>query len=114
MEELIPIFLFLTVGAVLILRPITKKLGLLLEAIAKSKMGTPGDATAELTRIRGALEQMSKRLDLMDERQDFTERLVSSAQRRTARYEQAGRPEPLGAGGNGLFEHDRQAEYLSR
>lgn len=114
MEELIPIFLFLSVAAVLILRPVTKRLGLLLEAIAKSKMGTPADATTELTRIRGTLEQMSKRLDLMDERQDFTERLVSGTQRRMARHDPLGRPEPLTAGSAGLFEREREADYLSR
>jgi len=113
MEELIPIVFMLTTGAVLILRPITKRLGLLLEAIAKSKMGTPGDAAAELALMRGTLEQMSKRLDLLDERQDFTERLLNSAQRRNARFAPGG-TEALGTGNAGLFESERSADYLSR
>jgi len=80
MEELIPIFLFISVAAVLILRPLTRRLGMLLEAVARSRMGAPPD-TAELARVRGMLEHVSKRLDLAEERLDFTERLVGSAQR---------------------------------
>ena len=80
MEPLIPIFLFLCIAAVLILRPVTKKLGLLLEAFARSKMAAPAEA-GEVARLQAAGEQLSKRLDLVDERLDFTERLVSAAQR---------------------------------
>ena len=109
MEELIPIFLTLSTAAVLILRPITKKLGLLLEAIAKSKMGVTQDSTKDLALIRGTLEQMSKRLDLIDERQDFTERLVSTAQNRAARLD--GRTDAMGAAR--VFER-QPGDYVSR
>jgi hypothetical protein len=80
MEELIPIFLFLSVAAVMILRPISSKLGGLLEAMAREKQPPQMDS-AELTRIRVLVEHIAKRVDLMEERLDFTERLLSSSKR---------------------------------
>lgn len=75
MEELIPIFLFLTVGAVMILRPISKRLGYLLEALAKERqVQRSGDA--DLASMRIVLEHVVKRMDLLEERLDFTERLL--------------------------------------
>lgn len=118
MEELIPIFLFLSTAAVLILRPITKKLGVLLEAIARSKMGTPAEHAAEVAHLRVLVDQLSKRLDLVDERQDFTERLVSNAQRQgfaaAARLDPGVRPDPVFAGRADSNGREREPEYLSR
>lgn len=118
MEVMIPIFLFICVTAVLILRPITKKLGLLIEAFARSKMGSPTDNSGEVAALRPLMEQMSKRLDLFDERLDFTERLVSSAQRQalsaTPRHEQGIRLDPLGQARPDAFAREREPDYLSR
>jgi hypothetical protein len=113
MEELIPIFLFLSVAAVLILRPLTKRLGLLLEAMARAKMGTPSDP-AEVAQLRASLEHMTKRLDLAEERLDFTERLVSAGQRnaRAARLGGVALDGAAGRGFDGLAE--REPDYLSR
>jgi hypothetical protein len=80
MEELIPIFLFLCVAAVLIFRPITTKAGKLLEAIAKEKIAARSEQP-ESARSRLLLEHISNRLDLIEERLDFTERLVSTSRR---------------------------------
>ena len=89
MEEFIPIFLFMCVAAVLILRPVTKRLGLLIEALAKERMaGLPGAARAssslsedQVDRIAGALDRLNSRIDLMDDRMAFVERLVESRPR---------------------------------
>jgi hypothetical protein len=79
MEALIPIVFFLTIGGVMILRPITKRLGLLIEVLAKerqSRLDRPDDARFD--RLGRVLEQLDTRLDRMEERLDFNERLLSS------------------------------------
>ena len=85
MEELIPITMFLCVAAVAILRPITTRLGGLLEAMTRAKIGatgpTPPQDEAEMARLRNMMEHVSKRLDLIEERLDFTERLVDGGKR---------------------------------
>lgn len=80
MEELIPIALFLTVGAVAILRPLTTRVGKLLEAMARERTAAlrPPTDDADSARLRAAIEHFGRRLDLMEERLDFTERLLSS------------------------------------
>lgn len=86
MEELIPIILFMSIAGVLILRPISKKLGMLLEALARERMAraTPARALdeAQLDRVTNALERLNNRLDLVDDRVAFVERLVEERPRR--------------------------------
>lgn len=84
MEELIPIFLFMCIAGVLVLRPVTKKLGLLIEAMAKERMQTHGGglSEAQLERITGALERLNDRIDRVDDRISFMERLVEDRNRR--------------------------------
>lgn len=66
---------FISVASVAILRPISKKLGNLLEAMAVEKQtGVQHD----LQRMHTLMESVDARLRLMEERQDFTERLVSA------------------------------------
>lgn len=77
MEELIPIVLFLSIAAVVILRPISKRLGSLLEAMARERQPTQIDAS-EIARIRGMIEHVGRRMDLIEERLDFTERLIGA------------------------------------
>jgi hypothetical protein len=88
MEMLVPIFLFLCIAGVLILRPISKKLGLLIEALAKERLAGNGAGptshvgagldAAHIERVTIALEQLNNRLDLVDDRIAFMERLVES------------------------------------
>ena len=59
--------------AVLILRPIAGKLGTLLDAMAREKSSS---ALEETRRLRETVEAMNERLSLLEERQDFTERLI--------------------------------------
>jgi hypothetical protein len=81
-EALVPITMFLSIAMVLILRPVTKKLGLLIEAMSRERSANAEARTAadehESGRALQLLEHVSRRLDLMEERLDFTERLVGS------------------------------------
>lgn len=68
----------LTVGGVLVLRPIAKRVSTLLEHHAQERRtGIEGD----VHQMRELLETMNARLQLLGERQDFTERLLSSDER---------------------------------
>ncbi|MBR9990988.1 MAG: hypothetical protein KFH98_14595 [Gemmatimonadetes bacterium] len=95
MEALIPISMFMCIAAVMILRPITKKLGGLLEAITIDRtQARMQDTTGE--RTVALLEHINRRMDLMEERIDFTERLVSARNpelRRTSQRSPLSKPE---------------------
>ncbi len=75
------IVLFVSTAAVLIFRPLTKKLG---ERLAAGKEPPPAVDAGELTQLRQALEDTNARLELMEQRLDFTERLLSAPRERTA------------------------------
>lgn len=70
----VSIALFLTIGGVLILRPISKHLGAYLEVLTRQQLD--GSRSSELHQLRETLETMNQRLQLMEERQDFNERLL--------------------------------------
>ena len=69
------VVLIVTAGGVAVLRPLSKRVGELLELYARDR--TAGVGT-EVGQIRDLLETMNARLQLLEERQDFTERLLSS------------------------------------
>jgi hypothetical protein len=82
MEVFIPITLFISVAAVAILRPISTKLGGLLEAMRHER--TPSGKAADdpdVAHMRVLVEHLVKRIDLMEERMDFTERLLNGRRR---------------------------------
>lgn len=85
MEELIPIVLFACIAGVLILRPFTKKLGLLLEALARERMSQAQAPNRmdemQLERVTVALERLNARIDRVDDRVAFMERLVEDRPR---------------------------------
>ena len=64
---------FITGGAVLVLRPISKRLGALLEVMAREKASLPIE---EIRLLRDSMDTVHQRLSLMEERQDFTEKLL--------------------------------------
>ena len=71
---IVGVVLILTVGGVAVLRPIAKRISELLELYARDKhSGLEND----VTQIRDLLETMNARLQLMEERQDFTDRLLT-------------------------------------
>jgi hypothetical protein len=79
-EFLIPIALFVCVAAVGILRPLTKRLGdVLLQMQLDRQKGRSDEG--ELAQLRAQMEQLAGRLDLFEDRLDFTERLVSAGDR---------------------------------
>lgn len=68
------IVLFLTIGGVMVLRPIAKRVGDLIEIYVRDRSeGLQGD----LHHTRDLLETMNARLQLLEDRQDFTERLLT-------------------------------------
>lgn len=69
----------LTTGGVLVLRPIAKRVGDLLEMMAREKQS---GLESDVGHIRDLLETMNARLQLMEERQDFTERLLAGEKRK--------------------------------
>ncbi len=70
---LIPITLFVMIGAVLILRgPLGKALG---QRIAGKSAA--GEGAAETEELRGEVEDLRHRLTEMEERLDFTERVLA-------------------------------------
>ena len=72
---ILTVVLTLTVGGVLLLRPIAKRLGDIVELMIRGKQS---ESEGELRRIGDLLETVSGRMALLEERQDFTERLLAS------------------------------------
>lgn len=79
MEEMffamVPISLFLTIGGVLIFRPLTKRLGLMLEAHAAGKRE---DETGRIhyEHVRALLEAQTLKIEALEQRLEFTESLL--------------------------------------
>lgn len=79
---IVGVVFIVTTGGVLVLRPIARKVGDLLELMAREKQsGLQND----VGQLRDILETTNARLALMEERLDFTERLLAGQKR----------PEPL-------------------
>ena len=76
----VAIVMFLTIGGVLVLRPIAKHLGAYLEALTRQHL--EGGPREDVSQLRDILDTMNQRLTLMEERQDFTERLLEERSRR--------------------------------
>ena len=70
---IVSIVLILTVGGVVLLRPIAKRLGALLDVMVLEKSRT---TSVDYRRLGETMETMNDRLSLVEERQDFTERLI--------------------------------------
>lgn len=68
----------LTTGGVIILRPLSKRVSDLLEVYARDK---GAGVERELRQTRELVETLDARLRLMEERQDFTEKLMAAGDR---------------------------------
>lgn len=68
------IVVVLTVGGVVLLRPLTQRLVELIEVMTREK-GTP-QLQEDIGRIGDLLETMKSRMRLLEERQDFAESLL--------------------------------------
>ena len=71
----VSIVFILTVGGVAILRPLAKRVSDLLELYARDRSS---GLESDVHQMKELLETMNARLHLMEERQDFTERLIGS------------------------------------
>jgi hypothetical protein len=67
-----------TTGGVLILRPLTKRLGGLIDAMTRERR-LP-DRGAEIAQLRDLMQSVDARISLIEERQDFTEALLASGE----------------------------------
>ena len=80
MEDIAPfivaVTLILTVGGVAILRPIAKRVGDLLEAMAKEKR-EPRRMLDDSHRMVELMESLHARLERLEQRQDFTDSLLN-------------------------------------
>lgn len=104
MEELfiamVPMTLFLTIGGVLIFRPLTKRLGLMLEANAASRRDDQTDRM-HYEHVRTLLEAQNLKIDALEQRLEFTESLLENrsdggfAGRRLRAGSRSGLPEGL-------------------
>ncbi len=75
---IVGVVFIVTTGAVVILRPIAKRLTDLIELYTRDKQtGIQGD----VQHIRDLLESMNARLQLMEERQDFAEKLLAPGEK---------------------------------
>lgn len=78
----VSVVFFVSTAAVLIFRPLTKRIG---DRLAASKQPTIVKADeAELAAVRQVLEETNARLERLEQRLDFTERLLSAPKERTA------------------------------
>lgn len=76
---LVAVVLILTVGGVILLRPLSKRIGDLLEAMTDERKNP--SLQEELHHIRGHLDTLGSRLSLLEERQDFQEKLLGASER---------------------------------
>ena len=88
----VSVVFFLSIAGVILLRPISKRLGSLVEAMAEEKRGGLPKVKDQLDQMRQLLEAQHERLTLMEERLDFTENLVRQASDRKSL--EAGSSEP--------------------
>lgn len=76
---IVSVIFILTVGGVVLLSPIAKRLSDIVELFAAERRdGLSGD----VHQMRELLETIDARMRLLEDRQDFTERLLQSAPKR--------------------------------
>jgi hypothetical protein len=79
------IILTITIGGVILLKPIANKLGHLLEAMAKER--SEPQLGSDISHLRDLLETTNARLSLLEERQEFTEALLANPERTRSRLQ---------------------------
>lgn len=85
------ITLVISVAGVLILRPITKRLG----DVLGSKQRQPKLNDTDLARITELLEHMDTRIDRLEHRQDFAERMLAAMEEQRQK-QRAALNDPMG------------------
>ena len=81
MEEffiaLVPMTMFLTIGGVLVFRPLTKKLGSMLEANAENKRSDELDRVQH-ERLHAMIESQTVKIEMLEQRIEFSESLLEA------------------------------------
>lgn len=78
---LVTMTLILTVGAVALLRPLAKRLGDLVQLMIEERRRSLERPHHSLEPLQESVEALNARLALLEERQDFTDALLTSARR---------------------------------
>jgi len=68
----------LAVAAVLILRPLAKHIGKVLEMRARDRYERPEVSSDDLMRLTDAVSRLTDRIETLEDRQDFAERLLDA------------------------------------
>ena len=68
---------FVISGAVILFRPITKRLGTYLEVLANERRTTQPAASIDDGRLANVLESLDQRMRRLEERQAFTDALLA-------------------------------------
>jgi hypothetical protein len=89
--ELIPIILFISIAAVAIFRPLTTRIGKVIEQSHHEKKARPDP---QITRLMQIMERLVDRLDRLEDRVDFTERMLERQQRQAQLGEGPARRDP--------------------
>jgi hypothetical protein len=89
-EELIPIVLFISIAAVLIFRPLTTRIGKMIEQSYNKKV----EQDPHLQRIMQLMERLVDRMDRLEDRVDFAERMVERQRAQAMLTEGSAREEP--------------------
>jgi hypothetical protein len=88
--ELVPIVLFISIAAVAIFRPLTTRIGKVIEqAHAKKSVGQE----PQIQRIMQLMERLVDRMDRLEDRVDFTERVLERERKQTQLTDGPGRGE---------------------
>ena len=96
---LVGIVFIITMGGVLLLRPVAKRAGALLEAMAQertARLTAAARPPQEVDRLRDEVETLQARLEQLEARQDFTEGLMGPEGSRTRRQLTGQSTEPAG------------------
>ena len=72
-----------SVVSVVLLRPVSKHLGQYFEAKAEERRALGGRAPEDWDRLFTAMETLAHRLESLEERQEFTEKLLAPPERRS-------------------------------
>jgi len=74
---LMTVTLALSIGGVILLKPLMRHLGNYLEAKADERKGLSGVSPEDWDRLFMSLETLGNKLESLEERQDFTEKLLA-------------------------------------
>ena len=74
---LMTVTLVLSIGGVILLKPLMRHLGNYLEAKADERRGLNGRSPEDWDRLFLSLESLGERMEALEERQDFTEKLLA-------------------------------------